>query len=135
MGFFFPLIYTTYSTLWRGKRIFIVKQQLMKNKKKTEISWLDKYSPPESILGRTTFGSNYICESFGVSLYQVCTSGSCNIRPFFLAKLFKLCQVGWGSLVDSNLQVLPQILNRIQVQALTGMVLPGWCAVLGLRQT
>ena len=36
------------------------------------------------------------------------------------AKLFKLIQVAWGALVDSNLQVMPQILDLIYVWVLIG---------------
>ena len=40
--------------------------------------------------------------------------------PFCLADLLKLCQVGWGVSVNSDLQVFPQILNGIQVWPLNG---------------
>ena len=41
---------------------------------------------------------------------------------FFLADLLKLCQVEWGVMVNSNLQVYPQILNGIKVWALAGQL-------------
>ena len=76
--------------------------------------------PPECILCRSAFGSDYSFESSWVCLYQLCTSGFGDFLPFFLANLLKLSQVRWGVLVNSNLQVFPQILNGIQVWALTG---------------
>jgi hypothetical protein len=30
--------------------------------------------PPELILGGSTFGSHYSCESFGIRFYQLCTT-------------------------------------------------------------
>ena len=76
--------------------------------------------PPESWLCRSTFGSDYIFKSSWVHLYQICTSRFGDFPPFFLADLLKLCQVGWGAPVNSNLQVFPQIPNGIQVWALAG---------------
>ena len=73
---------------------------------------------PESILCRSTFGSDYSFESFGVCRCHLCTSGFGDFLPFFLAHLLKLHQVGWGASVNSDLKVFPQILNGIQVWAL-----------------
>ena len=52
------------------------------------------------------------------SLHQLCTSGFGDFLPFFLVDLLKLCQVGWGVSLNSNIQVFPQILIGIQVWAL-----------------
>uniref|UniRef100_UPI00358F76F6 serine protease 27-like n=1 Tax=Myxine glutinosa TaxID=7769 RepID=UPI00358F76F6 len=41
-------------------------------------------------------------------------------QPLNMTDLLKLCQVGWGVSVNSNLQVFPQILNGIQVWVLGG---------------
>ena len=49
---------------------------------------------------------------------SVCTSGFGEFLPLFLAYLLKICKVGWGASVNSNLQVFQQILNGIQVWAL-----------------
>ena len=76
--------------------------------------------PRESKRCRSAFGSDYSFESSWVCLYQIYTSGFGEFLPFFLADLLKLCQVGWGASVNSNLQVFPQILNGIQVWALAG---------------
>ena len=57
----------------------------------------------------------YMC----VSALHIWIWGVCR---FFLADLLKLCQVGWGVSVNSNLQVFPQILNEIQVWALAGPI-------------
>ena len=62
----------------------------------------------------------YICQVSGSFEHQLCTSGFCDFLPFFLADLLKLCQVGWGASVNSNLEVFPEILNGIQVWALAG---------------
>ena len=78
--------------------------------------------PSESILCRSAFGSDYSFESSWVCLYQLCTSGFGNFLPFFLVDLLKLCQVGWGASVSSNLQVFPWILNGIEVLALAGLL-------------
>ena len=40
--------------------------------------------------------------------------------PFFSAAPFKLCQVGWGALLQSYFQVFPEMFDRVQVWALTG---------------
>ena len=42
------------------------------------------------------------------------------IQVIFLADFLKLCQVGWGASLNSNLQVFLLILNGIQVWALAG---------------
>ena len=76
--------------------------------------------PPECILCRSAFGSDYSFESSWVCLYQLCTSVFGEFLTFFLADLLKLCQVGWGVSVNSNLQVFLQILNGFQVWALAG---------------
>ena len=81
---------------------------------------MHNYSPPpKSILCRTTFYSNYSCKSLGVCLYKLGTSNHWDFCPFFKAKLLQLLQVGWVPLVYSNLKVIPQILNWIEVWALT----------------
>ena len=41
---------------------------------------------------------------------------------FFSADPVKLCQVGWGSSIDSYFQVTPEMFNRIQVRALAGPI-------------
>ena len=59
-------------------------------------------------------------EFVGKGLYKLCTNSLGNIFPFFLTKLFKLSQIAWGALMDSNLQVMTQIFDWISVGALTG---------------
>ena len=76
--------------------------------------------PPQSILCRSSFGSDYSFESSWVCLHQLCTSEFGDFPPFFLANLLKLCFVRWGASVNSNLQVFLQILNGIQDWALAG---------------
>ena len=75
---------------------------------------------PGSIFCRSAFGSDDSFESSWVCLDQLCTSGFGDFLQLFLADLLKLCQVGWGASVNSNLQVFPRILNGIQVWALAG---------------
>ena len=83
---------------------------------KPEIYNLHKKSiqPHESILCWSAFGSDYSFESTWVCLFQLCTSEFGDFLPFFLVDLLKLCQVGWGASVNSDLQVFPQILNRFK---------------------
>lgn len=52
-------------------------------------------TPPESIHGRTTFCCNYSAKSFGICLYELCTSRNCNSWPFLLAEYLKLSWIGW----------------------------------------
>ena len=76
--------------------------------------------PPESILCRSTFGSDYSFESSWVCLHQLCTSGFGDFLPFFVADLLKLCQVGWGVSVNSNLW---QSFHRFSVGFKSGLLL------------
>lgn len=57
-----------------------------------------------------------ITASFEKCLYQALHIW---ILIFFLEKTAQSnCQIQWGLLVNSSFQILPQILNRIKVQAL-----------------
>ena len=76
--------------------------------------------PPESILCRSTFGSDYSFKSSWVCVYQLCKSRFGDFLPFSVADLLNLCQVGGGASVNRKLQVFPQILNMIQIWALAG---------------
>lgn len=76
---------------------------------------MHKYSPPEC---RTTFWCIYSCKSFGVCLYKVYTSGNWNVLAIFHCNRAQV-QSGWRPTVSTNCQVFPQILNLIQVWALT----------------
>ena len=71
------------------------------------MSCVNNIQPPESALCRSVFGSDYSFESSWVC--QFCTNGFGDFLPFFLTDLLTLCQVEWGVLVNSNLQVFPQI--------------------------
>ena len=75
------------------------------------------------VLCRSVLGSEYSFEASWVCrcLHQLCTSGFGDFLPFFLVDLLKLCEVGWGVSVNSNLQVFPQILKGIQVWATQGL--------------
>ncbi|MGH0150772.1 UNVERIFIED_CONTAM: hypothetical protein FKN15_034438 [Acipenser sinensis] len=53
-------------------------------------------------------------------MYQLCTQCRSDFGPFFLADLFQVVQVGWTTLVDRNFQIVPQILNGIEIRTLTG---------------
>ena len=104
-------------TKW--KHVFINFHKLINNENlKCLVS--TGIQPPESLLCRSVFSSDYSFESSWVCLYQLWTPGFGDFLPFFLVDLLKLCQVGWGASVNSNLQVFPQILNGIQVWALAG---------------
>jgi hypothetical protein len=57
--------------------------------------------------------------ALGVCLYKLGTSSLWDFWPFFKVKLLQVLQVGWVPLVYSSLYVIPQILNWIEVWALT----------------
>ncbi len=71
------------------------------------------FTPFRSVFSRCTFGCNHSTESVWICLNEAGTSGHCNFSPFFLAKQLNLCQVAWGSGVNSSFQVQSQILDWI----------------------
>lgn len=73
---------------------------------------------------------NYSCNSSGICLYHLCTSGYWYFCSFFLEKLLWLWQIGWRPLVKSNFQVFPQILNQTEVRVL---VLNHFVSILSSR--
>ena len=67
--------------------------------------------PLATITGSSLLG--FVCISFAHLDFVI-------FSPFFLADFLKLCQVGWGESVNSNVQVFPQILSGIEVWTLAG---------------
>lgn len=47
-------------------------------------------------------------------------SGLGDFLTFFFADRLKPSQVGWGPLVDSHVQVSPEMFDKVQVRALAG---------------
>lgn len=79
--------------------------------------------PLESILGGTTFGCNYNCRSSGMCL-KLDPDSFCS---FFLAKLVKLCQIGWKPWINNNFgTVLQQILSWTKVWAWSNTCILGF---------
>ena len=62
-----------------------------------------------------TFGSDYSLESSWVWHNKLCTPGFRDILPYFYAAPLKLCQVGWGPLLDSRCQISPEIFDWVQL--------------------
>jgi hypothetical protein len=52
--------------------------------------------------------------------YKLSTSAFGEFLPFFSADPLKLCQVGWGALQHSYFQLSPEMLDQVQIPALTG---------------
>ena len=42
--------------------------------------------------------------------------------PYFSADPLKLCQVGWGALLQSYFQIYTELLDQVQVRALAGLL-------------
>ena len=68
----------------------------------------------------STFDRDYSLESSRVWRYKLGTPVFGEFLPFLSADPLKLCQVGWGALLHSYFQVLPEMFDWVQVRALAG---------------
>jgi hypothetical protein len=77
------------------------------------------YSPPQSQYFVEPIYTAITDASLLGYISKLGTSNHWDFCPFFKAKLLQLLLVGWVLLVNNNLYVIPQILNWIEVWALT----------------
>ena len=117
---FTPLVFCC-PTMWNLNEFY----ETNKKKKRENLS-VRNYSPhPKSLLCRATFCSTYSCKSL-----RAWHISQMEFLPIPTAKPLQHLQVGRVLLVFSNLQIIPHILNWIEVWALTWPLQDIWLSLL-----